>query len=240
MIGTLVNGAAIVLCGLTGRWTTWRLPARVEGRLKLGLGAFALYVGGRSIWLGVMGEGIWTGALRGMGLLVGLMAGRAVGAALGLQMRVNRAGYYARQRFEAGGGSGVMRFDEGFLAATAVFCLAPLALVGPLLEGMHGDVMPLLIKAVMDGTAMLTLGRTLGWGAVASALPVVAGQGMVGLLSRWVAPAIEFHPATAGVQAAGGFLLLAVALVILGMSRVRLADYLPGLLLVPAVFWLLG
>lgn len=239
MIGTLINGGAIVLGGLLGRGTPWRLSARMEGRLKLVLGGAALLVGARAIWFGVTGEGFWAAALRLVGLMVGLMAGRAIGAALGLQAVINRAGQYARTRFDAAAGTVPVRFDEAFLAVTAVFCLAPLALVGPLLEGMHGDVLPLLIKSAMDGTAMLTLGRTLGWGAVASALPVVAGQGMVGLLSRWAAPALELHPAAAGVQAAGGFLLLAVALVVLGMSRVRMADYLPSLVLVPLIYWLM-
>lgn len=189
---------------------------------------------------GLGDAGLAKGLLRAVLLLVALIAGRAAGAALGVQTLVSRGGRYASHRLSANGRPSCLPGDQAFLAATAVFCLAPLALIGPLLEGLGNDFKALLIKAAMDGMAMVTLVRALGVAAAGAALPVLAIQGSIGLWTRWMAMS-HAHPAVlAGLTAASGFIVLTVALVVFGINRIRMADYLPALLLAPLLFRLAG
>jgi len=67
-----------------------------------------------------------------------------------------------------------------------------------------------------------------------SALPVLAWQGTLTLVCRqFLKPFLEGHNLADSVNAVGGLLVFSVALVILGLKRIRLADYLPSLALAP-------
>lgn len=238
MIGSLINAGAILGGGIIGRLTRRNVSPVWEQRFRLLLGAAALYAAAHALWQGVSDAGFGGGILRGVLLLVALIAGRAIGAALGIQKVVNRAGRYASSRLATEATSVRLPSDQAFLAATAIFCLAPLAWVGPLREGLAGDLKPLLIKTAMDGLAMVSLARSLGVGALGAALPVLAGQGTLALWAQMGLQVIAPQAVVAGVNGASGFIILTVALVILGIHRIRMADYLPALLLAPLLFWL--
>ena len=240
MIGALINAGAILVGGLIGRFTPLRLPSAWEQRLRLLLGLGAILVGFHLIWKGLFVSGFLPGLWRGVLLLIALSAGGAMGVLLGIQKRVNRAGVYARERVSGGMSGKRVPWDQAFLAGAAMFCLAPLALIGPLAEGGFADPKPQLVKSLMDGVAMIGLGRALGIGGIAVAFPVAVGQGSIALWARLAAPFVAADPVGGGIQAVAGFMVLTVALVILGTGRIRMADYLPSLILAPLLFWALA
>jgi hypothetical protein len=124
-----------------------------------------------------------------------------------------------------------------FRAATVVFCLTPLALVGPMQEGLRGDPRTLLIKAVVDGLATLALVRTRGWEVAVVAVPVLALQGTVALVMAGLRERLDWIGAADVLYVTSGFLLLAVALVMFPILRIRLADYLPSLVWAALLGW---
>lgn len=228
MTGSLINAALIVLAAVA---VAVGLPApsgRVQRRLQVLLAGLTLGLGFHVMWLGLGGTA--GQVLRQVGVVaLALMLGRVTGQALGLQETFNRLGQFARTRLVTQPEGGTWPAGEVFRAATVVFCLTPLAFVGPLQEGLRGDPRALLIKGVVDGLATLALARTRGWEVAAVALPVLAFQGTATLLLTGLRVRLEAMGAADVLYVTSGFLLLAVALVMFPILRIRLADYLPSL-----------
>jgi uncharacterized membrane protein YqgA involved in biofilm formation len=112
-----------------------------------------------------------------------------------------------------------------------------MAVLGALKDGMDGNWKILGVKAVMDGLATMAFVTTFGWGVILSVIPVVAYQGSITLLAQWVAPFLERHNLVMPISATGGLLVACISLIILDVRRVSLADYMPSLVVAPALSW---
>jgi uncharacterized membrane protein YqgA involved in biofilm formation len=241
MIGTALNVAAIVGGGLAGGRPRWQLSGQREGQIKTLLGVTALVLGGKLFWAGTQGP--LTAALKLWGLaLLSLVLGKLAGRLLGLQGFSNRLGQYALEKMRAPGGQ-ARRWDHALLVGAALFCAAPLAVVGSLQDGLHNFWYLLAVKAVMDGLAAQAFVAILGRGIVLAALPVAAWQGLLTLGARAMVEAgwlSTFAPATAALDLTCGFLSVSVAVVIFEVRKVELANYLPALVIAPLLARWLG
>ena len=137
----------------------------------------------------------------------------------------------------AAAASGKPDFNAGFRVATALFCAAPLAVLGSVAEGLdpNGFSKVLCVKAVMDGMATMAFSKTFGRGVMLSAIPVLAWQGAIIRCAELLRPALEHQPQPLidSVNATVGLLVFCVALIILQLKKVAVADYLPSLALAP-------
>lgn len=131
------------------------------------------------------------------------------------------------------------RFIEGFVDASLLFCIGPLAIIGPISDGLGQGIEQLALKSTLDGFASLAFAATLGWGVAASALSVAIFQGLftvVGIAAGAVASAAVI----ASITATGGVLLLGVSLRLLRIKNVAVANLLPALVVAPLLTVLVG
>jgi uncharacterized membrane protein YqgA involved in biofilm formation len=171
-------------------------------------------------------------------VVIALMLGKMTGRFLRLQKWSNRLGRDARERITAIKPTDPRRMGDGFNICAALFCAAPLAILGPIQDGLSGYYYPLTIKAVIDGLATMGFVLLFGWGVMLAALPVLAFQGTITLLfSQILKPFLETHNLVDSLNATGGLLVFCVALVILELKKVELADYLPSLAFAPLLAW---
>ena len=119
-----------------------------------------------------------------------------------------------------------------------LFCFAPLAFIGPVVEGVGGYWQPLAIKAVMDGLGAMAFVNMFGKGVLLSALPVLAWQGTISVLARWLAVHLNEYNLGDSMIGVGGLLVFCVSLVILELKKIELGDYLPSLIFAPLLTWL--
>src|SRR5262249_31214939 len=126
------------------------------------------------------------------------------------------------------------------ITCSLLFCVGPMAILGALQDGLDGKYQTLAVKALMDGLATMAFVTTFGWGAMLSVVPVVAYQGTITLGARLLAPFLERQALLDSVNATGGMLVFCIALVILEIKKVELADYLPSLLVAPLLAWAWG
>ena len=112
-----------------------------------------------------------------------------------------------------------------------------MAILGSLQDGLYDNPRTLLLKSCMDGLAAMAFARTFGWGVLLSAIPVLAYQGTLTLLAEFLSPLLHQKSLLDSVGATGGLLIFCVALVILELKRVELADYLPSLFYAPLLTW---
>jgi uncharacterized membrane protein YqgA involved in biofilm formation len=236
MIGTILNAAGILLGGILGLTLSKQLSHPRQVAIKGLLGVLTVYVGLKMTVLS-LGGGIGTIAKQLFIVLLALMLGRITGRLLHLQDFLNGLGKYAKEKFSSAT-PGVNRVGEGFITCTLLFCVGPMALLGAIEDGLEGHWQTLGIKGVMDGLATMGFVATFGWGAILSVVPVVAYQGTITLCAGLLAPLLRDHALLDSVHATGGLLIFCIALIILELKRIELADYLPSLIFAPLITWL--
>lgn len=233
--GTLVNVVAILIGSGIGVALGDRLPERTRQVVTDGLGLVVLLVAGLSA-IAVLDPALRDATGTGAPVLIvlgSLLVGSVVGSLLGLEQRLEAVGAWLRRRLVRGDDApGSHRFVEGFVTASLVFCVGPLAILGSLSDGLGTGIEQLALKATLDGFASIAFAAALGWGVAASALAVIAYQGfwtLVGLALGDLLPAAQI----AAITATGGLLLVGVALRLLRIRDVPVADMLPALVVAP-------
>jgi len=239
VIGTILNVAGILIGGTVGLTRRQPLSPHQESALKVVIAVFTVWFGLLLVWRS-LGHS-FGGAIQGLLLtMVALGLGKLTGHFLRLQRFSNRLGRNARDLVSVAPPRD-QRLANGLKTGTILFCAAPLGLLGAFQDGCSDYRYPLAIKAVIDGLATLGFVKLFGPGVMLAALPVLAFQGSLSLLSRfWVGPWLASHGLLDATNAVGGFLVFSVSLVILGLRRIELADYLPALAWAPLLTWLLN
>ena len=85
----------------------------------------------------------------------------------------------------------------------------------------------------MDALAAASLARMSRGGVLLSAIPVLLWQGTLTLGVRSLLPTLERGLVVDSLTATTGILVFAVALVILRLRKIELADYWPSLVYAP-------
>lgn len=238
MIGTLLNVAGILIGGMLGLTRPRWLTAARESFFKVALIVFTVWYGLRLTWLSLNGP--LAAILKQLLIAVlALMLGKVAGRLLRLQRLSNRLGRTARERISAATAGGASHSGDGFKTCAVLFCAAPLGLLGAVQDGLSGYFYPLAVKGVMDGLATMGFVSMFGSEAMLSALPVLAVQGTVTLAcARFLRPWLLDHGLIDATNATGGLLVFCVALVMLGLKKVELTDYLPSIVVAPLLTWL--
>jgi uncharacterized membrane protein YqgA involved in biofilm formation len=236
MIGTLLNTAGILVGGVIGLTTTKELSAVTQTRLKILLGAATVYVGLSMAWDGFSGSIRQRAAQLGIAILA-MMIGKVTGRLLRLQWGVNQLGQAAQRRFATAKTAQHNRIGEGFITCTLLFCVGPMAILGSLQDGLLGSIRTLAVKTALDGLATMAFSKVFGWGVLLSAIPVLAYQGSLTLAAGSIEPFLRDPVLLQSVSLTGGLLVFSIALVILELKKVALADYLPSLVYAPLLTW---
>ncbi|WP_027482438.1 DUF554 domain-containing protein [Deinococcus pimensis] len=244
--GTLVNIATVLAGTALGLALGGRLSAQTQRTLLQTLGLVTLFIGlGMAQDVGRVSAGSVPGVILA---LVSLAVGAVLGEALKLEERLEGLGENLRRRFRGGG-----RFTEGFVAASLLFCVGPLTLIGSIQNGLLLDPGALLVKATLDGISALALAGVYGIGVGFSALVVLVLQGGVALgaaglassLLRGADPStLASNPYVLLVTGAGGLMIAGISwnLMLAGLGfddrRVRVGALLPALVVAPVALWL--
>lgn len=218
--GTLLNALTVLLGGTLGALVGDRLPKRIHEALFGVLGLF-------TVLIGLLDAFTTKNALVLLGsLLVGVLLGEIINIERGLE----RLGEWAQKKLARPGST----LSEAFVTASLIFCVGPLSILGSLDNGLTGDTTKLVIKATLDGFAALAIGATLGWGVLLSIAVILIYQGGISLMAHLIAPALNANPdAITELTATGGLILVAIGLKLLKLRDLRVANWLPALVIAP-------
>lgn len=231
MTGTLINVATILVGGGLGLLMGGRFSERLRQTVMAGLGIFTLVIGLQM-------------ALKTQNSLI-VLASLLIGALLGEWWQIENAianmGTWLERHFaHSEDSSAQARFVRGFLTASLLFCVGPMAILGSIQDGLTGDFSMLAIKAVLDGFAALAFASSLGVGVLFSALPILIYQGGITLLAGRV-QAVMSTTMMNEMSAVGGLILMAVALSsLLEIKQIRAGNFLPALAAAPLIVAGLG
>lgn len=132
-----------------------------------------------------------------------------------------------------------LRFVDGFVSASLLFCVGPLAILGALSDGLGTGIDQLALKSILDGFIAIAFAASLGWGVAASALAVGVYQGLWTLLG-WAMGDVLADAQIAAITATGGVLLVGVGLRLIRLQTMRVGDLLPALAIAPIIVWIVG
>lgn len=235
--GTAVNVASVLAGSTVGVLAGNRLPVRTRDLVTDALGLVTLLIAGLSaVAVNDASLAAKVGPHAPLLIVLGsLVIGGIVGSALRLEQRVEGLGGWLQRRLADGGDSAERaRFIEGFVTASLVFCTGPLTILGSLSDGLGHGADQLYLKATLDGFAAIAFASSFGWGVAASALTVLVVQGAITALGAILGNVLP-DAQLAAITAAGGLMLVGVALRLLRIREIAVADLLPGLLVAPVL-----
>jgi uncharacterized protein len=236
MTGALLNALGIVAGGAFGLAARKPIPPPYPLALKIILGVYLTWYGLKLSWVSFNGS--LRQVLGELGIvLLALALGKIAGRLLRLQKLSNALGRHATQTLAAP--AGPRRFDDGFLLATGLFCAGPLALLASVQEGLNGFSPVFVVKAGIDGLATYAFCQTFGWGALLSAMPVLAWESALIRGAQLLESVLRQRPwpLMDAINATDGLLVFCVAMIILGLKKIEVADYFPSLALAPLLTW---
>ena len=238
--GAFLNAFGILSGAFFGLAQRVPLSVPVQNFFRRALGVATIFSGLRLAWLNVNGT-FGSCAKQIFIALLAVTLGNWIGKFLRLQKISNRLGKFAANLISSAQSGAPRKNGDGFIACTILFCAAPLGLLGAVTDGLAGDFYLLAVKAVMDALAMTGFMKMFGWPAALSAFPVYFFLGAVTLGCQfWAKPCLEAHNLIDSVNLTVGLIACAVALVIFGIRKVELANFLPALAVAPLLAWLIG
>jgi len=227
MLGTLVNAAAIIVGSLIGLLVNKGIPKRFSIAIMTALGLCTMYIG-------------ISGALQVESLIVlavSLVLGVAAGTALKLDERLNLLGKKLEERFApAGEGDDKPTLAQGFVTGSVLFCVGAMAIVGSINSGLTGDHTIIYAKSTLDLVASIMLAASLGKGVLFSAVSVFVYQGLIVLLAQLLRPVLDDPVLIAELGGVGSLIIVALGLNLIGVAKIKVADFLPAILLAPIIF----
>ena len=229
MTGTLVNTATVLVGGILGTVLGKGLSERIRDTVMTGMSLVVIVLGMKM-------------ALETSNILIvlgSITIGGLLGELMHLQRRLDSLGKWlegvtARFPFLSRG-----NFSQGFVTASLVFCVGPMTILGSIQDGLSGESSLLMVKSVLDGFAAMAFASVMGMGVTFSALTVLIVQGSLTLGSSLFSEILT-EGMISELTATGGVIMLGIAVHMLGLKKIRLANFLPALVIAPLIVWISG
>lgn len=232
-LGTLINLATIVAGSALGIALGGRLPKKSQKMITDVLGLITL-LGATSALLPLWSSEFKASLPEGSPLLLilaSMLLGGLIGTLLKIEKRVELFGEKLRKKFKA---SSQSPFVEGFVSASLLFVIGPLAILGSVSDGMSQGLDQLILKSSLDFFAAMAFASTLGIGVMASIIPVGIYQGVWTILGFFAGSVLEQYQIQA-MTICGGLMLVGIGLRLLEIKKISVANLLPALVIAPVL-----
>jgi len=225
MTGTIINFFTIIAGGFLGLFLGNRFSEKIRLTIMNGLGLFTMLYGIR----------LFTETKNAMVVLISLVIGILIGEWVGIEDRLSNLGIWLEKKFNKAKNADSNQFIKGFLTTSLLYCIGPMAILGSIQDGLTGDFNTLAIKAIIDGISAIAFASSLGIGVLFSSVIVFIYQGIITLLAAQLqfilTDAMLFE-----VNALGGIMLVGLAICnLLEIKRIRVANFLPGFIIIPLI-----
>jgi uncharacterized membrane protein YqgA involved in biofilm formation len=229
--GTVLNILTIVIGGALGVFIGAKISEKLRNLVTDVLGCVTIISAADALsayWDVELQESMPKGWVI-LVVIFSLLVGALIGSALAIEDRLEFLGDKLKSRFSKNGSS---NFVEGFVSASLIFAIGPLAILGSISDGMGTGIDQLVLKSTLDGFAALAFAASLGWGVALSALPVGIYQFAWTAVGLFLG-AILTNYQVAAMTAVGGILLIGISLRLLRIKQIAVGNLLPALALAP-------
>lgn len=220
LIGTIINGLAIIIGSILGRFFT-NIEAKYKETIVHGVALTVILIG---LQMALVVDQIVI-------VILSIIIGAVIGEKLDLEKHLNKLG----ERIERKINKQDSKISQGFITASLIFVVGAMGIVGALNSGLRYDHDLLITKSILDGFTALVLTTTLGIGVIFSAIPVVLYQGSIALLATLIYQWVPTHYLDLFINemtAIGGLMIIAIGLNMLELTKIRVANLIPALVVV--------
>lgn len=232
MIGTIVNAGCILVGSLVGGTLKKVMSDRLNEALYAAMGLAALVLGAQSA-ISNMPNSSYP-----VLFIFSLAAGGAVGTALKLNERVEKASSKDEDSVSREASGAKSRLAEGLVTGCLLFCIGTLSILGPVQSALQGDNTYLFTNAMLDLVSSAVLASTYGVGMAFAAPVLFLWQGAIYCLTLLVGDFITTSMMTE-LSVVGGCLIMMSGFGILGLKDFKTLNFLPALL-IPVLWCLLA
>lgn len=231
MTGTILNVVTVLIGTALGVALGNRLPERVRETVLAGLGLTTIGYAVLNIVDAMSNQ--QNVPLKFIVVMLAVLFGGIAGELINIDGALHRFGALLERRFNrSADGESTARFIRGFITASLVFCVGPMTILGSIQDGMTGDFGLLAIKSTLDGFAALAFAASLGIGVGFSVITIIVIQGGIALLAGAL-QGMFTPPMLAVLSATGALLIIGIGLTLLDLKKIRLANFLPALVIGP-------
>lgn len=226
MLGVLVNVATVIIGSVIGLVFKKGISQKFTDAVMIGIGLCTIMIGVQ-------------GMLKGENQLVTIISmviGAIIGTAIDIDGKLNSVGDLLSKKLKKGDGDKVS-VAEGFVTASLLFCVGAMTIIGSLESGLKGDHTTLFTKSILDLFSSCMLSASLGIGVIFAAAFVLVFQGGIVLAAGLLQPLLS-DSAIAELTAVGSLMILALGLNLTGITKFKVANYFPALILAPLVCYL--
>lgn len=222
MLGVIVNMLAAVVGGTLGTLFKKGIPEKITNSIMIAVGLCVVYIG-------------IDGALKGentLVLIISMLVGTAIGSLIDIDDKINRLGKWVENKINKGDKK--VSIAEGFVTATLLFCVGSMTVVGSLNAGLLGDNQMLYTKSLLDLISGTMIAASCGIGVVFSAISILIIQGGIVLLAELLGGVLT-TPAINEMTCVGSVIIIALGLNLVGISKFKVANFMPAIVLAPLV-----
>ena len=223
MLGVIVNVITVIIGSSIGLLFKKGIPEKVNHGAMVGLGACTLYIG---ISGSLCGENVLI-------LIASVVLGVIVGTLLNIDGAINKLAGYVESKFKKGDSN--VSIAEGIITATLLFCVGSMTVTGSIQAGITGDNSVLITKAMLDLVSSMMLASSLGIGVLLSSVAVLIIQGGLVLLAGLISPLMSTG-AINEMTCAGSILIIMIGTNLMGITKIKVADFLPAILFAPIIY----
>jgi len=215
MLGTIVNCITIIIGSLIGLIFRKSLPERIGNTVMQGLALCVMYIG-------------ISGVFEGNNILISIISitiGGIIGELFDFDGKLNMLGVKIENKFKRNDSKSSI--SEGFVAASLLFCVGAMAIVGSIQSGMTGEHQTLFAKSLMDGISSIILTSSMGIGVMLSSVFVLFYQGIITVCSEFMTVLLT-DAVISEMTASGSLLIIGLSLNMLGITKLKIMNYIPA------------
>lgn len=224
MKGTLVNSAVVLLGSGIGVLLRRGFAERYQKTVMQGLGLAVLLIG---IEMSLKTKNVLI-------VILSLVIGGLLGEWIDIDKRLNRFGAWLSEQTKGVYGD----VGQGFVAASLIYCVGAMAIVGSIQDGLTGDATTLYAKSMLDGISSVVLTSAMGVGVALSSVSILLYQGSITLLAGQLSTVLG-DAVVREMTSVGGILIIGIAFLMLEVKSIKVANLLPAIILAAAIttYW---
>ena len=225
MIGVVVNSVAVLVGSLLGLLFKKGISEKLSTAVMTGIGLCTTYIGITGLF----------GGTDPLVAVISVVVGVLLGTLLDLDRRLSGLGNKLSSALSKN--SDGNKFTEGFVSASLLFCVGAMAIMGSITAGLSGDNTTLFTKSILDFTAAVMFGSAFGIGVIFSIIPLTLYQGAIAISASYLEPLLT-QDAVAAITCVGSIIIMGLGLNIAGISKIKIANFIPAILISPFVYYL--
>lgn len=224
MLGVIVNTIAVIIGSLLGLLFKKGISEKLSNAVMVGVGLCTIFIGIDGMLVEV----------NPIVAIVSIVIGAIIGTLVDIDKRLCSLGDTLSARFSKKGESS---FTQGFVASSLLFCVGAMAIVGSITAGLTGDNTTLYTKSILDFTAAIMFASTFGIGVIFSIIPLTIYQGFIAICAGFLDPVLT-DGAINAISCTGSIIIMGLGLNITGVSKFKIANYLPAIVIAPFIYYL--